>query len=82
MKRSLSYRSGEDIQQGDRIHYHGEPGTVEFVVSEKTGDPGLDWFIEKWPGGGCMINARNFGNVFLTGTEEDEDLDLVARGSQ
>lgn len=26
------YESGQEIEKGDRIKYHGDPGEVEFVV--------------------------------------------------
>jgi hypothetical protein len=78
MKRRFSYRSGEEVQSDDEIAYHGEPGKVEFVVAEKVGDPAMDWYVEQFPGGGFMITARNFGNVFLT-ESSIEDLKFVSR---
>ena len=47
-----------EIQSGDRILYHGEPGQVEFVA--KRGDPETDWYIQEF-GGGCMILTPSFG---------------------
>lgn len=80
MKRKLIYKSGEEVQSGDQITYHGEPGKVQFVVTEKVGDPAMDWYAEQFPGGGFMITARNFGNVFLKESYTDEDLEFVSRG--
>ena len=80
MKR-FRYQSGEDVRSGDRITYHGEPGEVEFLVTGKTGDSARDWYLEKNPEGGFMIKAQNFGSVFLTESEPDEDLLLVARAN-
>lgn len=74
----FSYPSGEVIQAGDRIKYHGESGQVEFVVSRPQGDPAHDWYLQEFPGGGIMIRAAGFGNVFLTETRED-DLEFVSR---
>lgn len=74
----FSYPSGEEIRAGDRIKYHGESGEVEFVVSRPQGDPARDWYLQEFPGGGIMIRAAGFGNVFLTGTRED-DLEFVSR---
>jgi len=48
----LSYQGGQDVRQGDRITYQGEPGEVEFVITEKAGDPALDWYVDQYPGGG------------------------------
>lgn len=71
---SLAYSSGEEIQSGDRILYHGEPGQVEFVA--KRGNSETDWYVERF-GGGCMILAPSFGRVFIS--EADEDLEFVGR---
>jgi hypothetical protein len=81
MKR-LTYRSGEEVERGDQITYHAEPGKVEFVVTEKVGDPAMDWYVDQFPRGGVMIAARNFGSVFLTESSIDEDLEFVSRGAE
>ncbi|HEV2493542.1 MAG TPA: bifunctional methylenetetrahydrofolate dehydrogenase/methenyltetrahydrofolate cyclohydrolase FolD [Terriglobia bacterium] len=75
----FSYPSGEEIKPGDQIKYHGESGEVEFVVSGFQGDPARDWYLKEFPGGGIMIRANGLGNVFLTQTREDEDLEFVSR---
>ncbi|HEV3114850.1 MAG TPA: hypothetical protein VGY99_30560 [Candidatus Binataceae bacterium] len=80
MKR-FTYRSGDEIRAGDHIAYHTEPGTVEFVVTAKSGDAAMDWYAEQYPGGGFMITAKDFGNVFLTEKDIDEDLELVRRAA-
>lgn len=78
---SLTYMSGEEIRAGDRILYHGESGRIEFVA--KRGEPApqrdsvLEWYIEQF-GGGCMVNAPNWGRIFVT--DPNEDLEFVARG--
>ena len=74
------YQSGEEVKSGDRITYHCEPGEVEFVVASPTGDPAMDWYVQQFPGGGFMINAKGFGKVFLGNSDIDEDLKFVARG--
>jgi hypothetical protein len=43
---SLTYASGEEIQSGDRILYHGEAGQVEFVA--EPGDPETGWYVEQF----------------------------------
>lgn len=72
----LTYKSRNEIVQGDRILYHGEAGTVEFIAS--TEDPETAWYIEKF-GRGCMIRVTGFGSVFLSDPENDEDLEFVGR---
>ncbi len=78
MKR-LFYRCGDEIRPGDRIDYHGAAGKVEFVVATKTGDAAMDWYVDRYPGGGFMITADGFGKVFLTESDIDEDLEFVSR---
>lgn len=73
----LRYLSGDEVRAGDRIRFHGEDGTVEFVVLERVGDPTLDWHLEQHPEGGLMIIANSFGRVFLTPVSIDERLELV-----
>jgi hypothetical protein len=73
---SFVYASGEKIERGDLILYHGEAGQVEFVAT--AGDPETGWYVEQF-GGGCMILAPSFGRVFLSETEED--LEFVSRGA-
>ncbi len=77
--KQFTYRSGGEIRAGDRITYHGETGKVEFVITGKTGDAAMDWYVEQYPGGGFMIAAQGFGNVFLTESDIDEDLEFVSR---
>jgi hypothetical protein len=77
----MKYLSGETIEAGDIIRYHGEPGRVEFVVTEEVGNSSRDWFLDTFPGGGAMIEAHGFGNVFLGLENLDEDLEFVSRGS-
>lgn len=77
----LTYESGEDIQAGDRIRYHGEQGIVDFVVTHASGDERLDWFLQEYPGGGVMIVAAGFGNVFLGVDDLGDFLEYVSRGT-
>jgi hypothetical protein len=76
---TLSYISGEHIEAGDRIRYHGDAGHVEFVATARTGDPAQDWFITEFPGGGVMIWAEGFGSVFLESDGIDDFLEFVSR---
>lgn len=73
------YETGEEIKSGDRITFHGEQGRVEFVVAESVGDQALDWYLDQYPGGGLMVKAEGFGDVFLTGGELYEDLKFIGR---
>ena len=64
-------------QSGDRIEYAGEPGVVEFVVAGASDDPGKNWYLDKFPGGGFMIVTARYGSIFMS--EADEDLDFVSQ---
>ena len=70
----VTYLSGDEIQPGDRVLYHGDAGVVEFIAS--AGDPETAWYVQQF-GRGCMINADGWSRVFVS--EPDEDLELVSR---
>lgn len=72
------YMSGQVIRQGDRIRYAGEPGEVELVADPNVADETTAWYIEEL-GPGCMITTEKWGAMFLRWTEEEEDLEFVAR---
>jgi hypothetical protein len=74
------YQSGEPIQKGDRVLFHGEPGEIEFVVGKLVGEPAMDWYMEEYRGGVMVLEPKSFGRAFLHHTEEAEDLVLVSRG--
>jgi hypothetical protein len=73
---SPTYTSGEKIEPGDRVLYHGERGRVEFVAIPE--DPEMKWYAEQY-GNGCMILAPSFGRVFVTECCQDEDLRFLSR---
>lgn len=75
------YLTGKEVKNGDRILFHGEPGEVEFVVTDVTGDPSMDWYLEEHPGGGVMIRAKEFGSVFLPIGTIDGRLEYVSRSN-
>lgn len=81
MVSAFRYGTGDDVRPGDQVRYHGERGSVEFVASDKSGDPAMDWYLDEY-GGGFMISAENFGRVFLTSNDIDESLQFVARRLQ
>jgi hypothetical protein len=72
------YRSGQVIQRGDRIRYAGEPGEVELVADPNVTDETTAWHLDEF-GPGCMITTEKWGAMFLRCTQEQEDLELVAR---
>ncbi len=73
----FNYQSGDKIKKGDRVMR--EPGEIEFVVDKITGDPAMDWYVQEFGGGVMVIEPKHFGNVFLSETEDFEDLVFVGR---
>jgi hypothetical protein len=77
----LQYQSGEFIEQGDRVLYHGDPGQLEFVVNELTGDPAMDWHFRTNGRGVMVAEPKHFGRLYITDVEHDEDFVFVSRGA-
>jgi len=75
----MRYQSGDEIQKGDRVLFHGEPGEIEFVVDKLTGDPVLDWNMKENGPGVMILEPKLFGHVYMRDTENAEDLILVSR---
>lgn len=77
---STHYRSGEEIQAGDRISWAGKPGCVLFVLgsSEIPSDwaSQIDWFVKEYKEG-FMLDTEIAGLVFEY--ESDEDLEFLSR---
>ena len=78
----LRYQSGEEIRKGDRVTFHGNPATVEFVASEP-GDDETTWFVEKFGGGVMILDPMVSGRTFIRSESlgEYEDLEFVGRGN-
>jgi hypothetical protein len=71
------YQSGEEIRKGDRVLLHGEPGEIEFVADAAT-DP-EDWYVTEHGGGVMILEPKMFGRLFVSDTQDYEDLELVGR---
>ena len=76
---ALTYRSGEEIHQGDRVTYGGRAGTIELVVEGLSGDPERDWLFETNGAGIMVAEPKVFGRVYVHAPHEEEDLLFVAR---
>ena len=78
----LKYRSGEEIQKGDRVLFHRGPGQIELVAVELTGHPENDWHIREH-GGGIMILEDILRRTFIHADQisDCEDLEFVSRAS-
>ncbi|HEX7895212.1 MAG TPA: hypothetical protein VF447_13535 [Terriglobales bacterium] len=49
------------------------------MVTQASDDPARNWFVQQFPGGGIMIQAKGFGSVFLGLNDIDEQLEFVNR---
>ena len=75
----MKYLSGLEIQNGDKVLLHGEPGEIEFVIETGVDHPQIDWYM-KVNGPGVMVHEpKVFGHVYLRDTEGFEDLIFVSR---
>jgi hypothetical protein len=71
----LTYKSGEEIRQGDRVSYGGHAAVIE-------GSPGVpekDWLFENHGAGIMVAEPKVFGRVYLHASHEEEDLYFVGR---
>ena len=66
------------IRKGDRVSYCGEPGEIEVVADQLTGDAEVDWFVKEVGRGALVREPKVFGRVFVD-SKDTEDLVLVAR---
>jgi hypothetical protein len=76
---ALTYPSGIDIKEGDRITYAEESGRVELLAEQLSGDPSRDWWIESCGGPGILIEVSSGDRFYLWKPEEEEDLIFIAR---
>ena len=76
---SLKYHSGQVIMKGDRVLFHGEPGTIEFVIDGLVGDPAMDWHMKENGPGVMIIEPKAFGRVYTRETQDDEQLVFLGR---
>lgn len=77
----MKYQSGEEIQKGDKVLFHGEPGEIEFIVDTLTGDPAMDWYMKEQGPGVMILEPRRSGRAFIKDTENAEDLVLLSRSN-
>lgn len=74
------HQSNEEIRRGDKVLYHGEPGEIQFVVEQLTGDAEKDWLMSEFGPGAMVLEPKFYKEgTFVTDTENAEDLILVSR---
>jgi hypothetical protein len=76
----LRYRSGEEIEEGDHVHFHGNPAEVALVACDAN-DPEAAWYMKEYGGGvmvsDLMVSGRNFHPEKQL--DKYEDLEFVSR---
>jgi hypothetical protein len=63
---ALTYQSGEEIHQGDRVTYSGNAGVIELVVNGLVGDAEQDWLFENLGAGIMVVEPKVFGRSTCT----------------
>jgi len=75
----MRYRSGEETLTGDRVKLHGNPGSVEFTVTDPC-EPEWGYLAP-----GAMIREpKEFGWLFLSAEQiaDYDDLEFVGRAGE
>ena len=78
----LWYRSGEEIQNGDRVLFHRNPAQVEFVANDPA-DPDHAWYVHEFGGGVMIDDPAVSGRTFIEANQllECGDLEFVSRST-
>jgi hypothetical protein len=76
MPQPLQYRTGEEIQKGDRVLFNSRPAEIELVAIDPE-DPEEGPFVKDYGGGVMITDPHGLGRVFARAL--DEDLVFVAR---
>jgi hypothetical protein len=76
---ALTYKSGEEIHQGDRVTYDANAGVIELVVEGLVGHPQRDWLSENLGAGVMVVEPKVFGRVYLHAPHDEDALRFVAR---
>lgn len=77
----MKYRSGQEVQKGDQVLFHGEHGEIEFVAEGPVGDPVIDWNVKHNGPGVMLLEPSYFGRVYLSASETSQELDFVSRAA-
>ena len=80
---TLKYRSGEDIQKGDRVRFHGNAAEIELVASDASDpDPEVAWHMKEHGGGILVLDPLASGRTFIPSNQinDYEDLEFISRG--
>jgi hypothetical protein len=73
----LKYRSGEEIQLGDHVLFHGNPAEVELVCLPNDPNADTSWYAKRYGSGVLISDPTVSGRTFAPSEELDEYEDLV-----
>lgn len=76
----LKYRSGEEIKQGDKVLFHGNPGEIEFVACDPD-DPETASYVQQFGSGIMVFDPNVSGRTFIPADQIEgyEDLEFLGR---
>jgi len=79
---SLSYRSGEEVNKGDLVLFHGNSAHVEFVASAD--HPQYAWYVQEYGGGIMVFDPAVSGRTFIPADQllDYEDLEFISRADK
>lgn len=69
--------------KGDRVRFHGNPATIEFVADDPNDpDPSIAWHVRDSGGGIMILDPSASGRTFMArnALDEYEDLEFISRG--
>ena len=77
------YRSGEKIEEGDHVLFHGKPALVELVAFDPN-QPEHASYVQEFGGGVLISDPMCSGRTFISreSLPEYEDLEFVSRSGQ
>ena len=81
MNRSrLTYRTGEEIKQGDKVLFHGNPAEIELVACDPN-DLESASYVQEFGGGIMVLDPSVSGHTFIPADQigEYEDLEFAGR---
>lgn len=76
----LKYQTGEEIKQGDKVLFHGHPGTIELVAGDPNDEESAH-YLRQFGGGVMVLDPSVSGRTFIPADQigDYEDLEFVGR---
>ena len=74
----LFYKSGEEIREGDRVTYYGNPAEIEVVSDKLIGNAEVDYYLKEIGRGVLIREPKVYGRVFVE-VRDFGDILLIGR---